>query len=73
MEQRWGSPQFVSQQFKRWYALNSYKIEPPTEIEVQKAKNQTTWGGILRLVEDRTGPSGTAAGTTETTRFRPGS
>ena len=31
--EEWGSPQFVAEQFQRWYAQNSHTIPAPVEIE----------------------------------------
>lgn len=33
MEEEWGSPQFVADQFKRWYAINSLNIKAPISIK----------------------------------------
>ncbi|MBN2334503.1 DNA primase small subunit PriS [Candidatus Bathyarchaeota archaeon] len=32
MEEDWGSPQFVAEQFRRWYAQNSHTIPAPIDI-----------------------------------------
>ena len=33
MEQDWGSPNFVQQEFKKWYAVNSAFVQPPNDWE----------------------------------------